>query len=219
MKNIKSYSRQYEKVFTDRQRIDKSCRMDKVSILDNTPSIDNYVKQLKDTISSYEKTLFDHLVKVAWLVYRFCYFGKRRRYLGKNGMILDRAFGLFMHNYVGYSSKFVFSYNGPHPRIVSYFYDFFPNFLDGNPFEQEHKYPYQYMNLECLCLVYQLDERLELLQQGEEKKMGYSEFKDHVLNYINCYNEEHGKTYDYKFWAPDYIKNLKSSKKYEGRQT
>lgn len=65
------------------------------------------------------------------------------------------------------------------------------------------------MNFNCLCLVYMMPERLELLKHGEDKGMDFATFVDYVINYINCYNEDKGvDRYSFlwnEWWLP-YIK-------------
>ena len=52
-----------------------------------------------------------------------------------------------------------------------------------------------------LVLVYQMDERMDLLKKAEEGKMTYYEFLDFILNYTFCVNDEAGKTI-YTFVKP-----------------
>jgi hypothetical protein len=63
------------------------------------------------------------------------------------------------------------------------------------------------MNLECLYLVYQMPEKMELIEHGENSKMSFSIFVDYVINYISCYNEEHSNTYRFRMMHDRFLGN------------
>jgi len=195
---MKIYKKEYENVFI--RDLEKRCNVNKISTFQNNPkNLDKYVRLYQETFRAMHEEIFDNLVKLDWLNRRFVYNGNRVMGKGRNGTTVDRAKSLFVRNYVGYDPKFIFMANSPLLCISRYFNDFFPNFLDGNPFEEEYKYPYKYMGLEALVVVGQMSERIDLLEYGESKKMGLEKFKDFVINYINCYNAEHGEKYLFKF--------------------
>jgi len=213
---MKNYERQYERVFTGDGLIRKKLKFENISVYNNIPdSVDKYQNLYRKTLSDFQKEVFDYLVKLFWLMRRFCYSDRRRIAFRGNGFYMDRAFGAFVRNYIGFDNRFWFSGYSPFNKIVGYLDDFFVNFDEGNPFEENYEYPYQYMNFEHLTLVYQMPERLELLKYGEENKIGYAEFLDYVLNYISCYNEEHGDTYSFIFsnsFMP-YIRVIKNKRR------
>lgn len=80
-------------------------------------------------------------------------------------------------------------------KITTYFPDFFPLFYENNPFEnpEYYNFPYQHVTPDFLFLVYQMPERLDLLDIAEKKKMVFGKFLDYVINYVMCYNNDHGK--------------------------
>ncbi len=208
MTELKNYPREYEYVFTDKEKINKKCSFDKISFLEDTPkTIEEYIKLMSTTYDEMEKKIFDSLVKIIWLGQRFYYNGKVcNKFLGSINYSLHIAFKTFLMNYVGRNRSFWFHGSGNNFKfVVSYFNDFFPYFLKGNPFDGGYEYPYQYMKFESLGLVYQMPERLELLAYGEEKKMSMVEFLDYVLNYINCYNEEKKELiYEFAWFVQNY---------------
>ncbi len=206
---IKDYSREYERVFTGEDLIKKKCDIGKVSVYNDKLSIEEYQNLYREHVREFYANIFDSLVKSTWLNRQFCYRGNRRIKPNGNGVELDRAFGVYTRRYLNHDNRFV-TRNTSFGKVVSYFDDFFPNFEEGNPFEQPYLYPYKYMTLENLVTVYQMDERLELLSEGEEKQMAYTDFLDYVLNYISCYNEEHGEHYlfSYSHVFMPYIKKL-----------
>lgn len=214
---MKEYEKRYEDVFTS-QRILRNCKLENIS-LDNSMNVDKYRLLFNKTLKDYQKFLFDYWVKIAWLIKNFTYCGHVKGLRRSSDMASSKAFGIFMRHYIGFDNKFI-TRNSFFGSVCSYLYDFFPDFDINNPFEIKFEYPYKYMNLECLCLVYQMTERLDLLKVGEREKMGYSKFQDYVINYINCYNEEHGNVYLFRLFKGSgrfipYVTFMKKGEKYE----
>ena len=196
---MKFYSDKYEKVFTEQKNFLRRCDIDKVSPFNNVPlNTTLYIDEFKKEMKSFELDTFDHLVKIAWLMRRFCYNGERRIKHRSNGQILDTAYGLFIRNFVGYDTKFVYSNRSGIAKILTYMDDLFPNFDEGNPLEEAYKYPYKTVTLSHMVLVYQMEERMELLDYVERKGLTYVEFLDYIINYINCHNDEVGEN-EYEF--------------------
>ena len=202
---FKKYEKQYEDVFTN-EKTTKKCNLELVST-DVGMSVDEYMLKIRNEMEEFHVEIFNRLVKLTWLFRRFCYRGRRRKHLGSQGYDLDGSFGVFMRRYVGFDQRTITRYY-LYRKVISYFDDFFPGFDIGNPFTEEYEYPYKYMKMDMLFLVYQMPERLDLLKIGEERKMNLTQFEDYVINYIKCYNEEHGAVYDYCFWngGSPYIK-------------
>jgi hypothetical protein len=145
---------------------------------------------MRDTYRNLEHGIFEGLVKTTWLHRRFMYDGKRRKHTYHNGFPLDRAFGIFMRNYVGYENRLM--YRGTRAwagRIISYLDDLFPNFDESNPFLEDYAYPYKNVTLGHMSLVYQMGERLDLLERADRDNMNYAVFTDYVLNWAYMHNE------------------------------
>jgi len=195
--NFKNYPREYELVFSDFERVGKKCNIDYVSFHNDRMSPVRYQMLYLEEANKYKKDIFDHIVKIHWLNRNFCYRNMHRKKIGRNGSCLDTAFGLFTRVYGNVDMRFLFPSHSTFGKVVTYFDDFFPNFEEGNPFEEKYEYPYKYMGMECLVVVYQMDERLDLLKHGEKMKMSYVEFLDYIYNYVRCYTDEHGKKYDF----------------------
>jgi hypothetical protein len=199
------YPKSYENVFTSK-RILNRCKINDVS---NTLDIEesNYRSVWKKLFRWNQEHLFEFLVKYYWLSKKFCYKGQCKRNFRGNGKAIDRAFGIYIRNFVGYNNR-AFSQNSLYTKtITSYFKDFFPNLDNENPFEKIYRCPYKYMNFDCLTLVYRMPERLNLLAIGEKRKMKYAKFIDYVYNYVSSYNEKIGKqTYgiDYLYGTNGY---------------
>lgn len=181
---MKKYEKNYEDLFRNERTL-KKCKIEKIKA-EGFPVIEEYQSELKESLHNFQTSIFDHLVLIYWLFNRFRYNGQKRKRFG-NGHALDAAFAVFLRNVIGFDTRLITS-NHFFSAIMSYIYDFFPDFDLGNPFEQKYKYPYKYMTLECLVAVYQIPERMELLKEGEDKRMSYVEFMDYVVNYILSYN-------------------------------
>ena len=217
---MKEYPKKYEEVFSGERTL-KKCNINNV-MSDNGWDGYEYAKIFKKEVLDFQKVIFDKLIKSVWLSRRFVYGGKPRLLKNGNGCWLDGAFAIFMRNHVGVDNRMIFR-NDMFSKIRTYIDDFFEDFDARNPFEEKMKFPYEYITLEYLIIVYQMDERLDILNIAEEKKMSYAEFLDYVVNYISSYNEEHNEEYpEYVFGLSQafmpYVQVIKN-KKYEGRKT
>lgn len=184
------YQKEYEDFFRseDMQRV---CDVGKI-----LPSADEYARLMREEIRLWHAWLFDRIMRAAWLFRRFSYDGKPRTNFSHNDSHLDSAFGVFMRNFVGYSQQIITT-SEFNRAIVSYIEEFFPGMYEMKLEDQTFPFPFTFMTLDCLVFVYRMPERMELLRQGEEKKMMLAEFMDYVINHIMCYNEEFGLTYTF----------------------
>lgn len=157
-------------------------------------------------------SVFNIIVKYIWLDQHLTYNGVRKK-RGANGMFPDKAFSFFLNSMVGMNPR-IFTGTDLFYSIVSYLKDFFPNFSDHNPFlEPEYfQYPYSHVTLDFLYVVYKHDDRLEMLNYAEEKKINIREFIDWVINRVQYENMEKGKdtyliTRDRKHYLLSVFKN------------
>ena len=86
---MKQYPKTYEDSYTSQKSL-QACKIWKVST-DIGMDKDEYIKLFRDTLFKFNDELFDSLIKVIWLVRRFCYDGRHRNRKNKNGWILDRS--------------------------------------------------------------------------------------------------------------------------------
>lgn len=199
---MKHYPREYERVFTDKEKIDRVCKLEDVSFSgEYIKDATDYITMLRDTFSVAQDTIYELLVKYVWLSRHFCYKGYRREKLYGNGFIVDTAFGIFLRSYANLDARMFFgaSMKSSFSRVITYFDDFYPDFDIHSPFVHAYKFPYKNITMEYLATVHVMDERLELLEHADKMDMKYTEFCDYVLNYINCYNDEHHHKYDWIF--------------------
>lgn len=187
---MKNYPKTYENVFTSERSL-KKCLLNRVST-DNNIEIKEYCRMLKQSERKFEIDLFNNLIKVTWLMRRFCYGGLHREKVRWNGTFLDGAFGVFMRKYLNIEHRLV-TRNFVFPRLATYFDDFFPDFDKRNPFKEKMKYPYKHIGIAFLLIVFRMKERLEILAYAENNKMKYIDFLDYIINYISCYNDEIGR--------------------------
>lgn len=185
---MKEYPKLYENVFNT-PRILNKCKISKVSVPDLDIGEPEYRKLLREVIKNNQTEIFDTLVKFIWLVKKFCYNGRPRIKLMRNGKGVDATYGIYMRHFVGFDNRII-TRNLINPYVISYLDDFFPDLYFENPFKNKLKYPYSYMNFECLFLVYQMPERMELLDYGEKRKLKYTEFVDYVINYALSKSDE-----------------------------
>jgi len=221
---MKLYPKTYEDVFTSERSL-KKCHLDEVSISDDT-ELGEYILSLRKAFHELDLELFDKMVKIEWLLTKFCYRGKRRdipsRYNRCFGFFLDQRFGIFMRNYMGRNPR-VISICRPFSTVVRrYVLDLYPNFYEMDPFKEKIEFPFKNIGFEHMFMVYKMDERMEILRYWDS--LGYksiAEFTDWILNWINCHNDEIGyKKYVFERthgWYLDTIKKLEKS--YEGTRT
>lgn len=188
---MKRYNKSFEDVYSG-EYAKNLCKLGSVSTfggLNTSTYIDLYSKFVSEALV----VLWDISIKHHWLERQFVYGGKRRAKKSRNGIILDSVFSVFFRNIVGGEHK-IFSRMHILSKIETYIDDFFPDFDFNNPFREPKKYlfPYKNIGLDHLLVVYQMPERLELLEEAEKKNMTYVQFLDYVINYVFSYNEDVG---------------------------
>lgn len=186
---MKIYPKTFENVFSE-----DSCRkFDFSEISIKNSNVDEYVKIFKNLLKDFSSDLFDFYVKVTWLKNKFAYRGRSIDTKGLTGGGLDAIFTRFLRRIIGNDTQF-FTRDFLYPKVNSYFKDFFSDFNDGNPFENPdfYKFPFKNITIEFLSVVYQMDDRIELLKFADKKKMAYAKFLDFIINQIYSINEELG---------------------------
>ena len=186
---MKKYEKKYEDVFKNTRSF-KTFQADRINIDDF--GFDEYVTKLKKIHRDYHITLFDHWLKLDWMLNKFSYNDKRRKNSGNHGWDYARGYYLFLRNMVGIEPIFLKRGTQACYQISTYFEEFFGDMKDS-PFETEYKFPYDNLTLDYLIYVYQMDERIELLEEADKNKTELVDFYDHVINYTSCINEELGK--------------------------
>lgn len=184
---LKIYPKTFENVFSE----DNGRKFDFSKISIKEMSIDAYVNLFKNSLKDFSDNLFVFYVKVAWLKRKFFYDNIELKTVSESGGVLDVVFSRFLRRVVGNDTQF-FSRDFLYPKISSYFDLFFPEFNEGNPFKdpESYKFPFKNITIEFLAVVYQMDERMNLLNIADEQKMTYARFLDFVINQMYSVNEE-----------------------------
>lgn len=211
---MNEYPKKYEDVYSG-ERSRRKCNIDMVSSDRGHTGIE-FADILKKEIVDYQSLLFDKLVKISWLIRRFCYGGYRRKKSRFNGVWFDGAFGSFIKNYICIDPKNLTS-NAFTGKIIGYLDDFFPDFDARNPFEEKMEFPFKNITLDFLVPVYQLPDRMEFLALADKKRLTYAEFLDYLINYFACESELGNDDFFFKVnksFAP-YVSKIK---KYERRK-
>ena len=202
------YMKYYPKTFADVSKKPNS-KFD-----ENIGSSIGTTDELADTFRDFYKKahidLFDMLVKQVWLENKFLFKGERRPKRGLNGQGADRVYGFFMKFKVGITQKsltqgFIFS------TVPTYFKDFFPYFLENNPFKNPelYKFPYKNIGLDQLSFVYQFHDRLELLKKADEDNMNAGNFVNWAANHVLSYNDEPDAKYSYSIRRHGFLPYIK----------
>ena len=133
--------------------------------------------------------------------------------MAKNSPGLSIAFVKFLRRNVGNDIQ-ILTRGNFFTKLELYFDDFFPGFDESNPWENPdyYKFPFKNISIDFLMVVYQLDDRMELLKIADEGKMSYAIFVDYVINHIfsenetlkrNRYEVQYGIGKHYPFYIKD----------------
>jgi len=147
----------------------------------------------RDFYHEFDRIIFKLVVDQMWLDHQFTFDGKRRLRRNGNGHPADWAFGFFIKNMVGVSQK-PLTLSSMFNVVSTYMKEFFPNFLEDNPFTHPEKYAYPYKNIGIghLGFVYMVHDRVEMLEYADEKAMKFGEFVNWAANHAFSYNDEVG---------------------------
>jgi hypothetical protein len=192
---IKEYPQTYEKRYSeDPPKRKNKFNLEKVSA--GMMSMDEYISLFRGSLNSFFTVLFDESVRFSWLRRKFSYFGEKfvpKR--GERGNSHNISIGLakFSRRYLGSDTQII-TRSVFFQTLESYFDLLFPDFDEGNPFENPdyYKFPFKNITIAFLPFVRDLDERMALLQIADDRKMNYAMFADYVINFVNSVNEELG---------------------------
>ncbi len=188
----KLHKKQYEDIYT----VDKKghvLALDRISGV--TADFNEYTDLFKDFLRSFYSEFFIFFVKLAWLRRNFVYKGNRLTYpINKNSEHTQEAFVKYLRRVVGMDIQII-TRGAAFSAIESYLGELYPDFEDGNPFEnpEYYRFPFKNISLEFLVAVYQVEERMLLLKEADNQKMSYAEFLDFVINHVCSVNEELGR--------------------------
>lgn len=221
---MKLYPQTYEKVYLeDPEKSRVKLKIDKISI--DGMGLNEYKTLFKDFLNKAYADEFLNYVKLSWLRRKFCYYGKKTILpMNKNSLPLNSAFVKYLRRYIGKDIQII-TRQRMFSKLEFYFDEFFPKFEEKSPFEDPdyYKFPFKNISLEYLMVVYQLEDRLELLKYADKMDMTYAFFAAFVSNHISSINEELDKdryelvqTRNFPFYVRDLNKQLPKKRKKHG---
>jgi len=185
---MKQYKKTYEDLFRDKGEI----KLERIGAYDR--DIYALIQDFKELYTESYGSLFATALRYLWLEKQITYNGERRVKRWKNGHVPDQIFGRFMAQEVGKDHGLLTRNRWFH--VTSYFIaEYFPDFLDKNPFEtpEVFEYPYKYATLDFFGFVYQVSNAREMMDYAEDNQMSFHDFRNWASNYVLCYNDEQGK--------------------------
>lgn len=191
---MKYYPKIYENVF----RTNRTKNLKKFDQIRNFHglSLPEYAQSFKSLFDDFDEFWWKAMVKYIWLTTSIIYIDENGNEFRKDPGVRNRGanlfLGFFVREVVGNDCRLIYSIN-IHRVVKRFVFSFYPDLDKIDPFKDEIKYPYKYMNLSCLFLVSKMDEFREIADYGEEQKMSHLDFLDYVVNHINCVNEELGR--------------------------
>lgn len=205
------YEKEYEDVF-DSKRTRKKLDFERISVSDGNHLVD-YVKWCKANFREIFESMWIEHLKIFWMERMFMVDG-RLRSTEHNSQFIDGMFSIFFRNIVGIGRE-IYSKSPAYIRFKTYFLEYYPwlETLEGyNPFENPEKFKFPFKNItpEYLLVVYQMDERNDLLKKADEENLSYGMFLDLVVNQSLCANERLGyEKYRLSFYnkCTHYIRN------------
>jgi len=191
---MRHYKKTYEDVYsTDKPKNSAKLYIDKISVEDIP--LDKYISTFKEFLNKFYLDLFDFCVKLSWLRRKFGYYGKKTILpMHKNSQILNGAFVKLLRRNVGKDIQLI-TRSKFFSKLELYFEELYPGFMEGNPFTnpEYYKFPFEKISMDFLLVVYQLDDRIELLKLADKQNMTYAVFLDYIINHVYSINEEIGR--------------------------
>lgn len=191
---MKHHNKTYENVFSTDVPKSKS-RL----IVENISAVDMELNEYRSLTHNFLKDMYSNLflncVKLAWLRRKFVFYGSKVIIpMYKNSRVLNNAFTKFLRRNIGNDIQIITKGKFFNKLDMYYFEQLFPGFEDENPFINPdfYKFPYKNISMEFLTVVYQMEDRFEILEEADKKNMSYAVFLDYILNHTLSENEDLG---------------------------
>lgn len=218
------HNKTYENVFSEDIPNSKSrLQVDNISAVGM--ELNQYRSLTHNFLRDMYSDLFLNCVKLSWLRRKFVFYGAKTIIpMQRNSRVLANAFTKFLRRNIGNDIQIITKGRFLNKLELYYFDQLFPGFEDEDPFTNPdfYAFPYKNLSMEFLLVVYQLDDRFELLEEADKRNMSFAVFLDYVLNHTLSENEELGYnryelTQGSDRRAPYYVKDnnkiLKNKKK------
>lgn len=179
---------------------------------------DTIASEYCNVILNHTQWLFNVIARLVWLDHQILVKGERFSPTKYTHLSRHTYHAGVWKKYIAGIDSAVISVSRPNAIMASYIQDFLPEFLLHDPItEPEYfQFPFKHINMSHLWLVYQIPERMEILQYAEENKMPYPEFINMVANYVLSQNDDSGQNkYEFTCYrndSPNYIKNIERTK-------
>lgn len=182
----------YPKVYEDLYRQRKVLKVDLIESASGTR--EELTTLMREFFSDSFRELFRIAVRYLWLEKQVIYNGKRRLRRFRNGHIPDQVFSRYMMGDVGRNNT-VMTRSRWFIVVSTVAAEMFPQFLQRNPFEEPEyfEWPWEHVGIDYLCFVYQVENRMEMMEYANEKQMSFLAFKNWSSNYVLSYNDSKGE--------------------------
>lgn len=182
----------YQKVYEDLMRDSKFWQNSSVDSAHGT--LEELTTQFQDFLNKTYRDLHHIALCYLWLEKQLLFNGERRIRRFRSAKSFDVLFARYMNEMVG-RDQATLTRSRWFQLTAAIAWEFYPDFFKHNPFEnpEYYQWPYEYVGLDFLQMVYQMDEKKELLDYAEKKRMKFRDFKNWVTNYALCYNDEQGE--------------------------
>lgn len=181
------YQRLYEDLFRDKPVM-------------KTAKFESAAGKIEDLIDLYQKSfdsgyrdVFFISMRFLWMEKQLIINGYRRERRFQAGHSNDYLYGRFISSVVGRDQS-TLTRSRWFQISAACAGELFPAFFLHNPFTEPEYYqwPYEHVGLDYLTYIYQVDNRLELLEYADKQKMTFHDFRNWINNYVLCYNDEQG---------------------------
>lgn len=183
--------RDYESVFIQNDNSKKLYKRyfkyDKIQKPINFDSIAEFRDVFHDFLKTGSLDMWNNSVRLNWLLANFKVKGNYGTLSFKTSA---NVFSPWMRESVGINYDFL--YQGfTYKALATYMDEVFQYpFQQNNPFKNPelYQYPFKFITVDFMMLVYQIPERMDLLRYADDKRMNFNAFADYVINYTSKCN-------------------------------
>jgi len=207
---MKKYEKIYEDVIKTSDTRHKQFKSTKFYLPEGL-KIKDYAKYIDSFAHEYSKTFFTLYAKFFWIQWAF---GAKKggRIDTGNNLVNNTNRKYIQRNIVGHELNIFM--DGDFYWLNEYMKSMFPKLIYKKPevIPVECVYPFKNITLEFMQVVYQMEDKMELLKYADERDMKFCDFCNYVVNHALCINDEIGRVKYTVKWKKQralrfYIKN------------
>ena len=156
-------------------------------------SVEDLGVQFQTFLNGAYSQVFYIAICYLWLEKQLIINGHRRTRRFRSGHSFDALYGRFISKIVG-RDQATLTRSRWFQVTAAVAAEMFPLFYIKDPFKDPEyfKWPFEYIGIDFMAYVYQVDERMEMLKYANQMRMTFHDFKNWVNNYVLCYNDEQG---------------------------